>query len=80
MIPAGAAILSFLLVSEIPMFSMKFMKEGTDTYKWERIAFIAVAVVSLAVTLVLGQHFSHAVLFIFLTYIIMNVVGAIFRR
>ena len=80
MIPAGAAILSFLLVSEIPMFSMKFMKEGTDTYKWERIAFIIVAVVSLAVTLVLGQHFSHAVLFIFLTYIIMNVVGAIFRR
>ena len=80
MIPAGAAILSFLLVSEIPMFSMKFMKEGTDTYKWERIAFITVAVISLAVTLVLGQHFSHAVLFIFLTYIIMNVVGAIFRR
>ena len=80
MIPAGAVILSLLLISEVPMFSMKFMKEGTDSYKWERIAFIAVAVISLVVTLVLGQHFSHAVLFIFLTYILMNLVGAIFRK
>lgn len=80
MIPAGAAILSLLLISEVPMFSMKFMKGGTDSYKWERIAFIAVAVISLVVTLVLGQHFSHAVLFIFLTYILMNLVGAIFRK
>ena len=80
MIPAGAAILSLLLISEVPMFSMKFKKGSTDGYKWERISFITVAVVSLAVTLVLGQHFSHAVLFIFLTYILMNLVGAIFRK
>jgi CDP-diacylglycerol--serine O-phosphatidyltransferase len=80
MIPAGASILSFLLISEVPMFSMKFVKGDTDSYKWERIAFLAVALISLVVTIILGQHFSHAVLFIFLTYILMNLVGAIFRR
>jgi CDP-diacylglycerol--serine O-phosphatidyltransferase len=80
MIPAGASILSFLLISEVPMFSMKFVKGDTDSYSWERIAFLAVALISLVVTIILGQHFSHAVLFIFLTYILMNLVGAIFRR
>jgi hypothetical protein len=62
------------------MFSMKFVKGDPDSYKWERIAFLAVALISLIVTIIIGQHFSHAVLFIFLTYILMNLVGAIFRK
>ena len=74
MIPAGSAILSLLLVSEIPMFSMKFKKGAASDLKWMRITFIAVAVIALAVTLIMGQHFSHAVLFIFLAYILLNLV------
>ena len=74
MIPAGSAILSLLLVSEIPMFSMKFKKGAASDLKWMRITFITVAVIALAVTLIMGQHFSHAVLFIFLAYILLNLI------
>lgn len=80
MIPAAAAVLSFLLVSEIPMFSMKFRKDSTADIKWMRISFVTVAIIALAATLVLGQHFSHAVLFIFIAYILMNVIHAIMNR
>ena len=74
MIPAGSAVLSLLLVSEIPMFSMKFKKGAASNHKWMRITFIAVAATALAVTLIMGQHFSHAVLFIFLAYILLNLI------
>ena len=80
MIPAGSAILSLLLVSEIPMFSMKFKKGAASEIKWMRLTFIAVAVIALIVTIILGQHFSHAVLFIFLAYIIINLIHNLFHR
>ena len=80
MIPAGSAILSLLLVSNLPMFSMKFKKDAPADLKWTRIAFLAVSVIAFAVTMILGQHFSHAVLFIFLAYILMNAVSAVFKK
>jgi CDP-diacylglycerol--serine O-phosphatidyltransferase len=80
LIPVCSGVLSLLLVSEIPMFSMKFKKDTPSSLKWTRYTFIAVAVVALAVTLIIGQHFSHAILFIFITYILMNIVSAIFKR
>ena len=81
MIPAASVILSLLLVSEIPMFSMKFKKGSPAEIKWMRISFIAVSVVALAATLILGQHFSHAVLFIFLAYTLLNIIhGIIYRK
>lgn len=80
MIPVGAAILSLLLVSEIPMFSMKFKKDASSDVKWLRITFLALAGVAVAVTLIIGQHFSHAVLFIFLAYILMNLVRLPFSK
>lgn len=81
MIPAASVILSLLLVSEVPMFSMKFKKGSPAEIKWMRISFIAVSVVALAATLILGQHFSHAVLFIFLAYILLNIIhGIIYRK
>ena len=80
MIPAGSAILSLLLVSNLPMFSMKFKKDAPADLKWTRIAFLAVSVIAFAVTLILDQHFSHAVLFIFLAYILMNAVSAVFKK
>lgn len=74
MIPASSAILSILLVSEIPMFSMKFKKDSAADVKWTRITFVAAALIALTVTVILGQHFSHAVLFIFLAYIVINII------
>ena len=80
LIPACACVLSLLLVSEIPMFSMKFKKDAAADIKMMRYGFLAVAAVSLAVTLILGQHFAHAVLFIFITYILMNIVLALAKK
>ena len=77
MIPVGAAVLSLLLVSEIPMFSMKFKKGAAPETKLSRIAFLAVSAAAFAVTVLMGQHFAHAILFIFLAYILMNVAHAL---
>lgn len=84
MIPAGSVILSYLLVSEIPMFSMKFKKDAPADLKWIRLAFITVAVVALVATMIIVQPathaVSHAVLFIFIAYILMNLVQAVTRK
>ena len=81
MIPAASVILSLLLVSGIPMFSMKFKKGAAADVKWMRISFLAVSILAFAATLILGQHFSHAVLFIFLAYILLNIIhGIIYRK
>ena len=84
MIPAGSVILSYLLVSEIPMFSMKFKKNAPADLKWIRLAFINVAVVALVATMIIVQPathaVSHAVLFIFIAYILMNLVQAVTRK
>ena len=74
LIPACSCVLSLLLISEIPMFSMKFKKDAPLELKWMRYGFISVSLIALAVTLLLGQHFAHAILFIFITYILMNLV------
>ena len=80
MIPVSSAILSLLLISEIPMFSMKFKKGVSRDLKFLRISFLAVAVASLIFIAILGQHFSHAILFIFLVYIVMNVIHNLIHR
>lgn len=79
-IPAASAVLSLLLVSEIPMFSMKFKKGAPAEVKWMRISFITVAIIALVYTLAIGHHFAHAVFFIFITYILMNIVHAIAEK
>ena len=79
-IPVASAVLSLLLVSEIPMFSMKFKKGASDDLKLIRIAFISVSAIALAATLALGQSFAHAVFFIFVTYVFMNIIHALFEK
>lgn len=80
MIPVASALLSLLLISNIPMFSMKFKKGAPVELKWIRMSFIIVSAIAVAVTLILGQHFSHAVLFIFIAYILMNIVSYPFHK
>lgn len=74
-IPAASLILSFLLVSEIPMFSMKFKKNilpGSPIHK-QRIAFVGVMVVASVLVLLLGLNWSLIILLTFVSYIVMNI-------
>lgn len=84
MIPAGAGVLSLLLVSEIPMFSMKFKKDAPVELKWIRLAFIAVATLAIIASMIIIQPathaISHAILFIFIAYILINLVQAVIRK
>ena len=82
-IPAGALILSFLLISEIPMFSMKFkknMKSGTPIHK-QRVGFMGVIFVATVLTILLGLNWSMIIILVFTSYIVMNIgVKLLFRK
>ncbi len=82
-IPACALILSLLLISEIPMFSMKFKKNmvpGSPIHK-QRVGFAGVIVVSTILTILLGLNWSFIILLTFISYIVMNVgILLIFRK
>lgn len=75
-VPVMSVILSALLVSEIPMFSMKFKKgaDGKVKIGTERIVFAAFALIEIVITVILKQNWSFAIILIFLTYILMNLV------
>lgn len=82
-IPAASVILSLLLVSEIPMFSMKFKKKakpGTPIHS-QRVAFMGVIVVTAVFTLLLGLNWSFIILLSFIAYIVMNIgIALIFKQ
>ena len=74
-IPAASLILSALLISEIPMFSMKFkknIKPGTPIHR-QRVAFAGVVFVATVLTVLLGLNWSFIILLVFISYIVMNV-------
>ena len=74
-IPAIAVVLSLLLVSEIPMFSMKGSKEGKDTVlSFKRIAFLTIVVLIAIAVFVAGLHWTLIPLMSFVTYVLMNVL------
>ncbi len=82
-IPVCSVILSLLLVSEIPMFSMKFKKSmipGSPIHK-QRAGFIGVIVVATILTVLLGLNWSFIVLLTFISYIVMNIgILLIFKK
>ena len=69
-------VLALLLVSEIPMFSMKF-KKGSE-YNKLRLCFIGVIAASAVAILVLKINWSYIVLLTFTAYIILNLLRALF--
>ncbi len=74
-IPVCSLILSWLLISEIPMFSMKFKKSmipGSPIHK-QRVGFAGVIVVATILTVLLGLNWSFIILLAFISYIVMNV-------
>ena len=80
-IPVISVILSALLVSEIPMFSMKFKKgaDGKVKIGTERMVFAAFALIEIVMTGILKQDWSFAIILIFMTYILMNLLWMLKR-
>lgn len=82
-IPVASVVLSLLLVSEIPMFSMKFkknIKPGTPIHK-QRIGFAGVIFVAIVLVILLGLNWSMIILLTFVSYIVMNIgVHLLFKK
>lgn len=78
-IPAVTVILSFLLVSEIPMFGMK-VKKGHKLLDATRLVFLALALVAIVVTLALKKNWALAILLIFSAYILENLLLFVFAK
>lgn len=75
-IPALSILLSLLLVSEIPMFAMKFGK-GTTAGKMviiQRIIFLTASISALALTAIFRMHWSLVILVSFTFYIMLNII------
>lgn len=72
-IPMISIFLSYLLISEFPMFSFKF-KSLSIKDNLQRFVFIAIIACLGIICLILGLNWSLWVLSIFLIYIIMNFI------
>ncbi|MCQ2174584.1 MAG: CDP-alcohol phosphatidyltransferase family protein [Bacteroidales bacterium] len=72
-VPALTLVLCFLLVCEIPMFSMKISREDRVENR-KRIAFGINLLIVGAIVLVLKVNWSMVILLGFVVYILMNVV------
>lgn len=77
-IPVMSVILSILLVSEIPMFSMK-MHKG-DRPGWKRISFFGLASLSCGLSIVMQWNCASIIFISFVGYIIINIIGAILKK
>ena len=77
-VPVSTAVLSALMVSRIPMFSMKFKKGGkaeSPLYRM-RIAFVGIFCVCTVLVALLGLNWSMIILLTFIIYVIMNLINA----
>ena len=79
-IPVASVLLSILLVSEIPMFSMKFKKGAEASLKLRRITFLILSAIALVLTFMLGRHIVYAIFIIFTIYIMMNLIHKVIAR
>lgn len=78
-IPVLSVILCVLLVSELPMFSMKFSKDDSPVLKRKRVTFFIEIAIVLVLTLVFSFHWSLTVLAVFVCYIVKNLFYALFK-
>ena len=78
-LPLLALGLGLLLVSGIPMFSMK-IKKGHKLLDGKRIAFFAFAAAAILATVLLRAHWSLIPLLVFAFYILENIAAACFKR
>ncbi len=69
-----AIILSLLLVSEIPMFSLKLGGHSSRNYKIKVYGFLIISAILSIVIISLGLHWSLAVFVCFFMYIVSNLI------
>lgn len=78
-IPSVSIILSALLVSELPMFSMKL-----KTLKWkdnaQRFTFLCIIIPAAVILLILKIHWTGIVFTVFAFYILWNAAAALLRK
>ncbi len=74
-----APVLCWLLVSEIPMFSMKFRNLSWSDNR-DRFIFLLIVAVEIAMALIGGYSFPAMLVAVITTYIIINCLTAVFRR
>ena len=78
-IPSVSIILSALLVSELPMFSMKL-----KTLKWkdnaQRFTFLCIIIPAAVILLILKIHWTGIVFTVFAFYIVWNAAAALLRK
>lgn len=74
--PLVAVCLGLMTVSWVPMFGMKIAK-GKKLLDTKRIVFLCIAALIVAAVIVLGLNWSAAVLMVFLTYLIENLILSI---
>ncbi len=83
-IPTLSIILSLLLISEIPMFSMKIKKKGDrkdkDKFYNAKILFIVFFLSSFFVVLRFSPNWSLIILITFVSYILINIITAIIHK
>ena len=79
-IPVAALVLSALLVSEIPMFSLKFTKNTPKSLTIKRLILVAVALASVLAAFLLHKSWSLAVLLTFTGYVLINCIAAPFCK
>ena len=77
--PILSVVLSALLVSEIPMFAMKFGHghSADRPTRVKRIVFLACILLSAAAVVAMGLHWSLIVLASFVAYLLINLVAAV---
>lgn len=78
-VPVLAVVLSALLVSEVPMFSMKIHKgaEKDPGLMIRRTGFLTIAVIIAVTVVVMRLNWAALVLLVFVVYILMNLVLAV---
>lgn len=77
-IPTLSAVMSFLLICELPMFSMKIHRNEPKNMTFRlRIAFFAAVAAIVVLVLSLRLNWSLTVLLSFVAYILLNAVAAI---
>ena len=78
-IPLLSVCLCALLVCGVPMFSMKFHADDSRALKTKRLVFLLLSLLAAVSCPVFGLTWSMAVLLVFVVYVLMNVITAIFR-
>ena len=78
----STGILSALMISRIPMFSMKYKKgnKAESPLHRMRIAFIGVFCVCTVLVILFGLNWSMIILLTFVIYVVMNIINLIASR